>query len=106
MHSISKCLKVPNALRFLVPYTTRAKVLEQHLLDNWIGLGQPNFTETAAECLEEVEDMVSHLQSITLPRCYINSELDYPISRHEVLVFFLMLQSRHMAMWHTSELKV
>lgn len=38
MRSISECVKVPSALRFLVPYTTRAKVLEQHLLDNWIGL--------------------------------------------------------------------
>lgn len=92
MRSIYKVLASQyDPLGFLVPYTTRAKILVQHLWDYKRDWDDPALLEHLLHAWKEWEDELSHLPSITLPRCYTNPELDSPTSQREVHFTFFVL---------------
>lgn len=74
-------------LGFLVPYTTRAKVVVQQLWNKKRDWDDPSLPEDLLQTWHEWEKELPVLKSITLPRCYTSSELDSPSSSREVHVF-------------------
>lgn len=74
-------------LGFLVPYTTRAKVVIQHLWDKKRDWDDPALPDHLLAAWREWEDELPHLQSIALPRCYTGRELDNPTCEREIHVF-------------------
>ncbi|CAM4607621.1 unnamed protein product [Leuciscus chuanchicus] len=74
-------------LGFLVPYTTRAKVVIQHLWDKKRDWEDPALPDHLLAAWREWEDDLPHLQSIVLPRCYTGHELDSPTCERQIHVF-------------------
>ncbi|CAM4529069.1 unnamed protein product [Leuciscus chuanchicus] len=74
-------------LGFLVPYTTRAKVVIQHLWDKKRDWDDPALPDHLLAAWREWEEELPHLQSIALPRCYTGHELDSPTCERQIHVF-------------------
>ncbi|KAM9802571.1 uncharacterized protein ACBT44_014811 isoform 3-T4 [Syngnathus typhle] len=88
MRSIYKVLASQyDPLGFLVPYTTRAKVVIQHLWDKKRDWDDPSLPDHLLAAWREWEEELQHLQSIALPRCYTSTELDSSTCKREVHVF-------------------
>ncbi|XP_027861387.1 uncharacterized protein LOC114137071 [Xiphophorus couchianus] len=74
-------------LGFLVPFTTRAKVLVQRLWDRKREWDDPLLPSDLLSAWREWEEELQHLDNISLQRCYVSPELDKPDSQHEVHIF-------------------
>ncbi|XP_057679968.1 uncharacterized protein LOC130908509 isoform X2 [Corythoichthys intestinalis] len=60
-------------LGFMVPYTTRAKVLIQQLWSKQRGWDDPDLPSVIRQAWETWENELKHLNSVTIPRCYSTS---------------------------------
>lgn len=76
-----------NPLGFLIPYTTRAKVIVQHLWNKKRGWDNPHLPEDLLQAWHLWESELSQLSQLTLPRCDTNPRLDCSNSIHSIHVF-------------------
>ncbi|KAL3979043.1 ATP-binding cassette, subfamily B (MDR/TAP), member 9 [Sarotherodon galilaeus] len=74
-------------LGFLIPYTTRAKVIVQHLWDKKRGWDDPHLPENLLQAWRLWESELGQLSQITLPRCYTDSRSDGSNSHRSLHVF-------------------
>lgn len=74
-------------LGYLVPYTTRAKVLVQRLWDKKRDWDDPQLPEDLLDSWHSWEAELEHLPEITLPRCYSTPRMDHPSSIRDIHVF-------------------
>ncbi|XP_014876949.1 uncharacterized protein LOC106939156 [Poecilia latipinna] len=58
-------------LGFMVPFTTRAKVIIQQLWSKQRGWDDPDLPPTLREEWETWESELKHLNSVSIPRCYL-----------------------------------
>ncbi|KAK7889113.1 hypothetical protein WMY93_024673 [Mugilogobius chulae] len=74
-------------LGFLVPYSTRAKIIIQHLWDKKRDWDDPALPDHLLTAWREWEGELPLLRSIELPRCYTTPELDSSTCQREIHVF-------------------
>lgn len=74
-------------LGFLIPYTTRAKIIVQHLWNKNRGWDDPHLPEDLLQAWRVWESELSQLSRITLPRCYTDPSLDCSDSTRSIHVF-------------------
>ncbi|KAL0177742.1 hypothetical protein M9458_026636, partial [Cirrhinus mrigala] len=74
-------------LGYIIPYTTRAKILVQRLWDKRCDWDDPQLPEDLLTLWCEWEKELSALEDISLPRCYFSSQMDHPSCRHEIHIF-------------------
>lgn len=74
-------------LGYLVPYTTRAKVLVQRLWDKRRDWDDPQLPKELLDSWHSWEAELEHLPEMKLPRCYSTPRMDHPSSTREVHVF-------------------
>lgn len=72
---------------FIVPYTTRAKVIVQQLWAKQHEWDDPNLPEQLLEVWRAWDSELPDLQHITLPCCYTSDKLDPGSSWREICVF-------------------
>lgn len=88
MRNIYRLLaKQYDLLGFLIPYTTRAKVIVQHLWSKKRGWDDPHLPEDLLQAWHLWESELSQLSQIILPRCYTNPSLDCSNSIRSIHVF-------------------
>lgn len=63
-------------LGYIVPFTTRAKVIEQMLWDKRREWNDPQLPEDLLATWKHWESELEDLQYITLPRCFCSKQLD------------------------------
>ncbi|KAK7880770.1 hypothetical protein WMY93_032583 [Mugilogobius chulae] len=63
-------------LGYIIPYTTRAKIIVQRLWDKKRGWDDPNLPEELLQAWRLWEEELPHLSQITLPRCYTSHATD------------------------------
>nr|XP_021334729.1 uncharacterized protein LOC101884915 [Danio rerio] len=74
-------------LGYIIPYTTRAKILVQRLWDKKRDWDDPQLPEDLLSLWNSWEKELCELDKITLPRCYSSPDMDVPTSRRDVHVF-------------------
>ncbi len=74
-------------LGFIIPYTTRAKILIQKLWDKPREWDDPLFPDELLQSWLKWEDELKSLSSITFPRCYETLEMDNDSVVREIHVF-------------------
>ncbi len=74
-------------LGFIIPYTTRAKILIQKLWDEPREWDDPLFPDKLLQSWLKWEDELKSLSSITFPRCYVTLEMDNDSVVREIHVF-------------------
>ncbi|XP_076847529.1 uncharacterized protein LOC143493189 [Brachyhypopomus gauderio] len=74
-------------LGYIVPYTTRAKVIVRHLWEKRRDWDDPQLPEELLQRWHAWEAELAQLHKITLPRCYTSPSLDQPNSRRDIHVF-------------------
>lgn len=88
MRSIYKVLASQyDPLGYIVPYTTRAKILVQCLWDKKRDWDDPQLPEDLLSAWLAWETELEHLQNVTLPRCYSSPKMDHPSSVRDIHVF-------------------
>ncbi|KAI4883543.1 hypothetical protein NFI96_026925, partial [Prochilodus magdalenae] len=65
-------------LGYIIPYTTRAKILVQRLWDKRRDWDDPHLPQDALSAWHAWESELKDLSRITLPRCYTTPELGHP----------------------------
>ncbi|XP_019204872.1 uncharacterized protein LOC109196100 [Oreochromis niloticus] len=73
-------------LGFIIPYTTRGKILVQSMWQKEMGWDEP-ITGVLRATWAEWEKELPYLQNITLPRCYVPPATDSPSCTFELHVF-------------------
>ncbi|XP_067274307.1 uncharacterized protein [Pseudorasbora parva] len=74
-------------LGYIVPFTTRAKVIVQRLWDKKREWDDPRLPENLLDSWKQWESELEDLQHITLPRCYCSEELDCSTSNRQLHIF-------------------
>lgn len=74
-------------LGYLIPYTTRAKILVQRLWDKKRDWDDPQLPKELLASWDKWEKELSRLEEISLPRCYSQSKKDHPSCRYDIHVF-------------------
>lgn len=74
-------------LGYIVPYTTRAKILVQRLWDKKRDWDDPHLPEDLLQTWRLWEAELSHLGKISLPRCYTSAAMDQADSKRDLHVF-------------------
>ncbi|XP_035990994.1 uncharacterized protein LOC110367597 [Fundulus heteroclitus] len=74
-------------LGYIVPYTTRAKVIVRHLWEKQRGWDDPQLPEVPLQKWYAWEAELEQLHKITLPRCYTSHRLDQPNCMRDIHVF-------------------
>lgn len=74
-------------LGFIVPFTTRAKILVQGLWSKPREWDDPALPEDALLMWTEWETELAHLSEISLPRCYVSTPMDSVACTRTVHVF-------------------
>ena len=74
-------------LGFIIPYTTRAKVVVQRLWDKKREWDDPSLPEDLLHAWQEWESELPALQDIALPRCYHSEGMDSESSQREIHIF-------------------
>ncbi len=74
-------------LGFIIPYTTRAKILIQKLWDKPREWDDPLFPDELLQSWLKWEDELKSLSSITFPRCYVTLAMDNDSVVREIHVF-------------------
>ncbi|KAL3973453.1 solute carrier family 15, member 5 [Sarotherodon galilaeus] len=76
-----------NPLGFILPYTTRAKVIIRHLWDKQRGWDDPHLPQELMQQWTAWEEELQFLPEITLPRPYVPKEVDTFGCQREVHIF-------------------
>ncbi len=74
-------------LGFIVPYTTRAKILIQHLWAKHREWDDPLLPEDLLQTWHSWQGELQHLSQIHLPRCYVSQQMDVPNCTRQIHVF-------------------
>ncbi|XP_023666073.2 uncharacterized protein [Paramormyrops kingsleyae] len=74
-------------LGFLIPYTTRAKIIVQQLWDKERGWDDPLLPKNLLNAWQAWEGELCHIDSICLPRCYVSPEMDHADTWRMVHIF-------------------
>lgn len=74
-------------LGYIVPYTTRAKVIVRHLWEKQRDWDDPQLPEELLQKWHAWEAELEQLHKITLPRCYTSHRLDQPNCMRDIHVF-------------------
>lgn len=74
-------------LGYIIPYTTRAKILVQCLWDKKRDWDDPQLPEDLLSLWSSWEKELSDLVKISLPRCYSSPYMDLPTNRRDIHVF-------------------
>ncbi|XP_026115567.1 uncharacterized protein LOC113094113 [Carassius auratus] len=74
-------------LGYIIPYTTRAKMLVQRLWDKKRDWDDPELPEDLLRLWSSWEKELRDLKKISLPRCYSSPDLDLPTSRRDIHIF-------------------
>ncbi len=74
-------------LGYIIPYTTRAKILVQRLWDKRRDWDDPQLPEDLLRLWSSWERELSDLENISLPRCYYRPDLALPTSIRDIHVF-------------------
>lgn len=74
-------------LGFILPYTTRAKVIIRHLWDKQRGWDDPHLPQELMQQWTAWEEELQFLPEITLPRPYVPKEVDPFSCQREVHIF-------------------
>ncbi|KAK7938472.1 hypothetical protein WMY93_001798 [Mugilogobius chulae] len=72
---------------FIVPFTTRAKVLVQRLWDKQREWDDPSLPEDILQPWLEWEAELPHLSQVTLPRCYVSPTINTTNCLRDIHVF-------------------
>lgn len=75
------------SLGYIIPYTTRAKMLVQRLWDKKCDWDDPQLPEDLLSLWSSWEKELSDLEKISLPKCYFSPDLDLPTSRRDIHIF-------------------
>lgn len=77
MRNIYRVLaRLYDPLGFIVPFTTRAKVLVQQLWVKEREWDDPSLPEEMLQAWRSWEEELQHISPISLPRCYVSPEMD------------------------------
>lgn len=88
MHNIYRTLATQyDPLGFIIPYTTRAKILVQRLWDKARQWDDPQLPEDLLQAWRQWVNELLDLSAITLPRCYVTPEMDLPNCSRSIHVF-------------------
>nr|XP_055038153.1 uncharacterized protein LOC129426051 [Misgurnus anguillicaudatus] len=88
MRNIYRVLaRLYDPLGFIVPFTTRAKVLVQHLWDKQRDCDDPSLPEDVLQSWLTWEEELEHLSQIILPRCYVSLEMDSSNHQRDLHIF-------------------
>lgn len=74
-------------LGFIVPYTTRAKILIQHLWAKHREWDDPLLPEDLLQTWHSWQGELQHLSQINLPRCYVSPQMDVPNCTQQIHIF-------------------
>ncbi|KAE8276983.1 hypothetical protein D5F01_LYC25284 [Larimichthys crocea] len=74
-------------LGYIIPYTTRAKVLVQRLWAKKRDWDDPQLPDDLLHSWRSWEAELEHLPKVTLPRCYSSENMDHPSSARDIHVF-------------------
>lgn len=74
-------------LGYIIPYTTRAKVLVQCLWNKKRDWDDPQLPDDLLHSWRLWEAELEHLPKVTLPRCYSSDDMDHPCSVRDIHVF-------------------
>lgn len=74
-------------LGYLIPYTTRAKIIVQHLWDKKRDWDDPHLPADLLQTWTKWEEELPALQNIVLPRCYCSPIKDTATSVRDIHVF-------------------
>lgn len=74
-------------LGFLIPVTTRAKIIVQQLWAKKREWDDPMLPEDQLAAWQSWEEELQHLDCISLPRCYVSPNLDDKDSKRDVHIF-------------------
>ncbi|KAK0139824.1 hypothetical protein N1851_023266 [Merluccius polli] len=74
-------------LGFMVPFTTRAKVLIQQLWSKQRGWDDPDLPPALREAWETWEGELKHLNSVSIPRCYLPLPAKGTDAKYDLHVF-------------------
>ncbi|KAE8293636.1 hypothetical protein D5F01_LYC08748 [Larimichthys crocea] len=74
-------------LGYIIPYTTRAKVLVQRLWNKKRDWDDPQLPDDLLHSWRLWEAELEHLPKVTLPRCYSSENMDHPYSVRDIHVF-------------------
>ncbi|XP_042575439.1 uncharacterized protein LOC122136446 [Cyprinus carpio] len=85
IYRVLACLFGP--LGFIVPFTTRAKVLVQHLWDKQRDWDDPSLPEDVLQPWLMWEEELQHLSQILLPRCYVSPEMNTSNLQRDLHIF-------------------
>lgn len=98
-HRVVNCTKVTmrsiyrvlasqyDPLGYIIPYTTRAKILVQRLWDKKRDWDDPQLPEDLLSLWSSWEKELSDLDKISLPRCYSSPYMDLPTNRRDIHIF-------------------
>ncbi|KAI4903701.1 hypothetical protein NFI96_008893, partial [Prochilodus magdalenae] len=75
-------------LGYIIPYTTRAKILVQRLWDKRRDWDDTHLPQDALSTWHAWESELKDLSRITLPRCYTTPELGHPSSMRDIHIFY------------------
>lgn len=74
-------------LGFILPFTTRAKLLVQRLWDKQREWDDPNLPENLLKSWRNWEEELPNLATITLPRCLVTSDTDQSKVTRQIHIF-------------------
>ncbi|XP_077069937.1 uncharacterized protein LOC143722413 [Siphateles boraxobius] len=74
-------------LGYIIPFTTRAKVLVQRLWDKKREWDDPLLPSDLLQAWHEWEEELQYLNKIAIPRCYTSTELDSKVCKRDVHIF-------------------
>ncbi|KAJ8016196.1 hypothetical protein DPEC_G00004680 [Dallia pectoralis] len=74
-------------LGFILPFTTRAKMLVRHLWDKQRDWDDPLLPKELLQAWTDWEEELHDLKDITMPRAYVPDELDQSSTSREIHVF-------------------
>lgn len=74
-------------LGYLLPYTTRAKIIIRHLWDHQRGWDDPNLPQDLLQAWRTWEEELESLSCVHFPRAYVPATVDQSEVRREVHIF-------------------
>ncbi|KAK7882057.1 hypothetical protein WMY93_028231 [Mugilogobius chulae] len=74
-------------LGYLIPFTTRAKILVQDLWKVGVGWDDPIQPEALLDLWNQWESELAYLPQVEIPRCYVPPEADSDMPRREAHIF-------------------
>ncbi|KAK7916727.1 hypothetical protein WMY93_012488 [Mugilogobius chulae] len=74
-------------LGYLIPFTTRAKILIQDLWKVGVGWDDPIQPEALLDLWNQWESELAYLPQVEIPRCYVPPEADSDMPRREAHIF-------------------